>query len=117
MPRIDDKLSEEVARRVVARTGGCAANVAAAFLRCSDRLGPAATYVEGFWRIGGQLHLHAWIEVGDCIIDPTMAVDSHLHLTAPPTHHPIVRCPTQEIFARLTREAYVPGTPRELVLT
>ena len=117
MPRIDDRLSREVARAVAAKTGGRAANAAAAFLQCGDRLGPAATYVEGFWRIGGQLDLHAWIEVGDRIVDPTMTVYPHLHLTGPPMYHPIVKYSAPEIRARLAREAYVPGTPRELELT
>ena len=47
--------------------------------------------------------------MGDSIADPTMAVT--------PTYHPIVKYSAPEIRARLTREAYVPGTPRELVLT
>ena len=83
-------ISKMLAHLVEAREGHCASNVARVFAEFQSELPPGAQYCEGVWQNGGgQDEVHAWIEVKELIIDPTVPVVSHRELRR---SQAIIRC-------------------------
>jgi len=68
---VNRQLSEKIRKLVKAEEGKCAASVSVAFSDHREALPEDAVYVEGIWMVDGQPGIHAWIEAGNQIIDPT----------------------------------------------
>lgn len=109
MKPVDWHTSEKVRNAVNAQLGECVANVARAFLKFPDLLPNDAVYVEGLWKLGGQLNLHAWIETQTSIIDPTLALQSNTLLREGVGHYAIQSLVGDEIVKRFRKRSIEPG--------
>jgi hypothetical protein len=81
-PSLDETLSKETAKRIKSKAQSPFENAYQAALLTEE-----AIYVQGFLVIAGKLYSpveHAWLEVGDRILDPTLP---HLDTTAEQLHY------------------------------
>jgi hypothetical protein len=115
MKKIDFLLSGRIATIVGAERGMCHTNVPLAFLRARAELPDQIEYVEGLWRVDGQVVFHAWIETDDFIIDPTLAVTSMPSLHK--QHFPIYRYSENGFLQRLDKDGFKVGSKRDLWLS
>ena len=95
---IDWETSESIATVVGARVGECVANVLRAFLDHPDILPKDSVFVEGLYRLGGQLGLHTWIETAVSVIDPTIVRQPNYLLHERIAHYKIIVRTDDEIM-------------------
>ena len=116
MKTINLQLSERIRKLVNATEGGCATNIAKAFIYHRKALPEDALYVEGFWKVGGQAGPHAWIEADDQIIDPTyMCLSRYLRNEGVP-HYPILRLSWDEAYKHYRSQPVDSGKQLDLIL-
>ena len=114
---VDWDSSHRLACTIDARMGECVANVARAFLDFPGFLPADAQPVQGYWMIGGQLGLHAWIETSETIIDPTLAAEKNPALRSTSRHHPILRFTREQLRAHYGGVDRSPGTRLEFIVS
>lgn len=86
---IDWETSKLISASIEAEIGECVANVGRAILQIKDQLPDNSVFVEGLYKVGGQLGLHAWIETETTIIDPTVVLQTPSVLREQLLHFPI----------------------------
>jgi hypothetical protein len=116
MKKVDWSTSTKVADIVDSQIGECVANVARAMLDFRNILPEDAVYVEGLWKIGGQLACHAWIDTSDSIIDPTLVRETNHQLRETVEHYPIQTYSTDQLRRRFGNRPRGPGVRLKMEL-
>ena len=75
-----------------------------------------AVYVEGLWKIGGQVACHTWIETNDTIIDPTLACEENDQLRESARHYAIDTYTEDQVRIRFANQPREPGNRLEMNL-
>jgi len=117
MKQTNRQLSEKIRKLVNAEEGMCAENVSRAFIDHREALPEGAVYVEGIWMVEGQPDIHAWIEAGDQIIDPTyMCLPPYARNERVP-YYPICHLSWDEAYQQYRNQIVKPGKKLALMLT